>query len=230
MSLVVCYYYRRVQGSTLSKANEASVTPSDYTIMVRYLPKKTNVEKIKEFFTEKGRKVNATNVNKVSLAYDIRNFVKLLRKRQELQAKKSHHHNNIEEIESEIHLLEEQIKDFEKRIKDDSSYKFTGIAFVTLNTEKEALDVLLNHQRTFLQSVILYIFTAFSKIFKKELSKNYDGSIITVERAPEPLDIYWENLGYDNWQIIKNRSFTYFASFLIIIVSFGLILAVNYAM
>jgi len=58
-------------------------------------------------------------------------------------------------------------------------------------------------------------------------SKTYNGKILKVKRAPEPLDVFWENLGYKTWEVFKLRSLSIIASILILALSFGAILGIK---
>ncbi len=57
--------------------------------------------------------------------------------------------------------------------------------------------------------------------------KTYNGNLLEVERAPEPLDIFWENLGFDWQELLEKRSISILASILILGASFGAILGVK---
>lgn len=52
---------------------------------------------------------------------------------------------------------------------------------------------------------------------------------MTYERAPEPSDVYWENLNVTSNQRISKVFCTYFATVLIVGVCFGIIYGINVA-
>ena len=58
-------------------------------------------------------------------------------------------------------------------------------------------------------------------------NKTYNGNLIDVERAPEPLDIFWENLGFTWSELFEKRSVSIGASILLLGASFGAILGVK---
>lgn len=59
------------------------------------------------------------------------------------------------------------------------------------------------------------------------LFKNYN-NILDVERAEEPQDIQWENLGISKTNKFGRRIFTNLFSLFLIIIGFLVILAINY--
>ena len=78
----------------------------------------------------------------------------------------------------------------------------------------------------------IYLHTAFSKFLAClgiSTEKTFNGSVIEVDRAPEPFDVFWENLGYTWWDIFKKRVLTELASLFLILCTFGAILGINYA-
>lgn len=79
------------------------------------------------------------------------------------------------------------------------------------------------------EKVLYTFFSNFLKCLGVKFNKTYNGKILTLDRAPEPMDVFWENLGNDKWVIFKKRLLTLFASFVLIACSFGIILGINSA-
>ena len=52
--------------------------------------------------------------------------------------------------------------------------------------------------------------------------------VLDVERAHEPYDIQWENLGISRFIKVKNRLFTRLVTIILLVICFGIILGVNY--
>jgi hypothetical protein len=65
----------------------------------------------------------------------------------------------------------------------------------------------------------------FDFLFGKK--KKYNGSPIYVQKAPEPQDILWENLGYTIWEIIQAKIWAWSFTFLLIIVCIALLIAIS---
>jgi hypothetical protein len=109
-----------------------------------------------------------------------------------------------------------------------------GVLFATFNTNKEYNNYLDQFPSSFFSKIyynIYYLFAvyflccAFSQKSRDNLRKKVK---LTVERAPEPQDIIWENLQYSGFQRIKRTCFVYFITFILIGVSFGIVLGLNY--
>ena len=77
-------------------------------------------------------------------------------------------------------------------------------------------------------SLIKQIQTKIKKFFNPE-SKDiiFKGNVIKIERAPEPSDILWINC--EKTFSFKRICIIYFATLLIIAVSFAIIIALDYA-
>jgi len=54
------------------------------------------------------------------------------------------------------------------------------------------------------------------------------GRLIRVRRAPEPTDVIWANMSHTFWTKLKSRIFTTIVAFILIIISFGLIVLINW--
>jgi hypothetical protein len=65
---------------------------------------------------------------------------------------------------------------------------------------------------------------------KKGIDPNYlNGKRLKVERAAEPLDIFWENLGIGRCNRTFRILLTYFVTFVCLIISFGINVGMNAA-
>ena len=226
VGLLLCYYYRRVQGMTADEANRGTITASDYAIIVKKIPETESAESIKKFFEEKGRNHTKTTVKKVVLSYDIGGYIELLRKKNKLIIKKS---KGDDTVQAELNDIETQLKTFEKDIANNTSKKFTGIAFVVFETEKETNGVLEKWKMTELEYWLHTSFSKFLGCLGINADRTFNGAVIEVDRAPEPFDVFWENLGYTWWDILKKRILTECGSLLLIGCTFGAILGINSA-
>jgi len=56
----------------------------------------------------------------------------------------------------------------------------------------------------------------------------FQGETVKVTRAPEPTDVLWENLGYTPKERIHNRLSTGVVTFLLIVISFVIIVIFNW--
>ena len=123
---------------------------------------------------------------------------------------------NETNVETQIKLYEEQIEAIEKEFLSGKTDKFCGIAFVTFQTEDEKMQCLKSHYKSLRQRCILYFTDHFRRVIKKsdESSLMFAGQRCLVFEAPEPSDVYWENLHYSNFsrsiRMIMADSFSLF--------------------
>ena len=69
------------------------------------------------------------------------------------------------------------------------------------------------------------LFGIVDKIKERDLTSWGDQRLL-IKRAPEPTDIFWENLSVDSWRRFKLTVYTYLGTFVLIAVCFG----VSYAL
>ena len=110
---------------------------------------------------------------------------------------------------------EETIESYEGQIKDQKSIvasmeasiqqQFTGIAFVTFAEDENAKSA----KRMFGKPKMTRGWKDFAAVIfpclEAKARKRYQGSVLTVKRAPDPSDIIWENLGVSAMQISRCR-------------------------
>ena len=68
-------------------------------------------------------------------------------------------------------------------------------------------------------------------IFCKESDKDFlifNKNILFAQRAPEPMDLQWENLSFDDRNLLRRRILSSFLTLLILILCFGLNLSVSF--
>ena len=110
---------------------------------------------------------------------------------------------------------------------------FAGGIFITFNTiqKKEEYYSLYPHyffgKIFFLFKLIKYYFCwcCLNKKEKKIFLRRKNKKVIL---APEPEDIKWENIEYDNWFRIKRNVITNFITLILLLISFIIVLALTY--
>ena len=234
-------YYQKL---AIKNLDEGIITPSDYTLIFRDIPrhdfnKKAFFQYVSQFHP----------VEKITLAYDIVDYIGIIRqmneqkatrtmltryRNQELKKNPKLVRENIyppwrigccktmdsEDILTE-HITELKIKrkEMEKSmVKGKDKSKFIGVAFVTFSTQTDA---------EICQSKLGY---SSLQIFKEKLRtccckgkpklKPFRGSYLTIERAPEPSDIYWENLNVPLFERFKKTLVTFIMTAAVLAVCF----------
>lgn len=137
---------------------------------------------------------------KIELENKKDDFVKI---KQKALAYKNHHGKypilyNEGRNENEIRLLEEKILAIDKEFQSGKTDQFCGIAFVVFATEDEKSQCLKAHYKTFKERAYLYFADNFKKVFKQidETQLFFHDQRCLVFEAPEPSDVYWQNLHY----------------------------------
>mmetsp|Transcript_17892 Transcript_17892/g.30408 ORF Transcript_17892/g.30408 Transcript_17892/m.30408 type:complete len:145 (+) Transcript_17892:1292-1726(+) len=114
----------------------------------------------------------------------------------------------MESVQKCLKELEEQASD--EGDADLQRKQFTGIVFVVFKKPSDCLKVLV-HQN---DGIFIRIF----KILFSCLISNENSFI--WERAPEPTDIFWENLNVSVFKRVFKNVFSYFVTFLLICLCF----------
>lgn len=132
---------------------------------------------------------------------------------------------NLETIEKEIEINRKVIEEFEGRLLLTSRKSlFTGTAFIVFERPIDVFNVLTVFDDSPLSRIIRFIIVKFKNCRRKV---ELDTTSYLFERAPEPTDVYWENLGVTFAKKFKNVLINYVITFLIIGFCFGVIYWIN---
>lgn len=187
------------------------ITPSAYTVLVGNVKRTETVQDLITFFEVK---VPNSKVAKVNLLYDIKDFYKIIqqwmlleRQITILDRKGEKNSNKYQSLIKERHKVKEYFYELKSTFTNPKTFKdhFTGYAFVTFTDQNDMHRVLNSLNFTFLGV----------KLPKTRYK---------VRRAPEPVDVVWENFGLTFWQKMYRRAIALIVSGLIICISFGIIL------
>ena len=240
--------FRRVQKLTERECDRGLVSPSDYTIIIQKLPPgKYNEKDIERLILDKIPTSSENNANvvikKIVMGYHIAPFVQNCRSLNEIEAKirkaKLYEQNhgklpekiNLAELEQSCLDLKQKLEEYKNQINDEKSItdKTCGDVFVTFSTQGTTKEIVDRYEFSSLQKYFNY--------FKqccccdKSINDNklhFRGELLYVQRAPEPNDVVWENLGFSNFFKFKRRVFTNFATLLVLAICFVLIFGVSY--
>ena len=139
----------------------------------------------------------------------------------------------LSDIESEKEKLEKQLKELLKETENLTDDNFAGVVFVTFDNIKEQEKFLEPFPKNLIMSIFVsiknlkyFLCCCFIDKYKRKrflLKRN-----ISVDKAPEPEDIIFENLQYSSVQRFFRMLLIYFVSFIIIFICFVIILCFNY--
>lgn len=122
---------------------------------------------------------------------------------------------NLDEVEAEFEEVQELVKQCEDRAgnagdADEQEAAFTGIVFVVFEKPSDCYKV------AYAQSGFLM------RTFKSIFFFCYDKEdFYKWERAPEPTDVYWENLGVGYCARIVRMTLSNFFTLILVLVCFG---------
>jgi hypothetical protein len=139
----------------------------------------------------------------------------------------------LSDIESEKEKLESKLKELLKETGNLTADNFSGVVFVTFDNIKEQEKFLEPFPKNFIMNVFVsiknlkyFLCCCFIDKYKRKrflLKRN-----ISVDEAPEPEDVIFENLQYSSLQRFFRTLLIYFISFIMIFICFVIILTFNY--
>lgn len=133
-----------------------------------------------------------------------------------------------EEYENHIKLYE-NIDDWSSPLKN-----FSGVVFITFTKPNERQQYYKYFPHSFYKKAMNYLNQFCGNIFLKQRNNNFKGKSfnffnkVLVEKAPDPVDVLWQNLGLDSGSR-KRRVFSIYSySILLTSINFGVIISLDY--
>ena len=138
----------------------------------------------------------------------------------------------ITDIEHEKQQLEEKLKIIMKDTENLTENNFAGVAFIVFNSMKEKDKFLKIHNKNLIMKIIeslsnLKYYLFYCCINSAKRKEYFLKSNISIEIAPEPEDIIYENLEFSWKQRYLRVVFAYIISFILIAICFIFILLLN---
>lgn len=253
--LVYLQFFRRQQRKTAFECDFKNLTPSDFTIKVSGLPLNFLDYELKEHFKKIGEGVLPVNVVKINKTYAIGSYIELLAKKNKALTEKRNLEEQINKNNEDLNngqlrpagraKILRETPDLQKRVNEKgvelakleidvreerdtlmkSYVKFTGTAYVTFETPEQAAFIKKKLKKTFEQKMKAFFLRKGYKFGEEHF---YHKNLIEVERAPEPNDIIWENLGTSWLEKFKLQWWTAFYTFLVLLVCFFCIFGLTY--
>lgn len=225
------FQYLRYQfRKTEVEAENANITPSDYTVVIEGVPPEATKGEIETWIDgfskpEKPLKVVRTIKPRAITNYvDLKNQEKVLLEQQtELKSKEDpltqSETKKMKRLDSNLGKLRKQLDTLKNK-----EFEHTPVAYVTFAEAGQANDFLEVFKESLAQT--------FCKLFLSSCiaTKNQfrPGVTVEVKRAPEPTDILWQNLGVSAREKKIKSAITNFASAVLILITFGLIILINW--
>lgn len=225
--LVLAFFhlFRYRQRVTAKVCDDRDTSISDYTFMIKNIPKIPGADMRKEiwkFIENNALPGQKLEVRKVVCCYDVVDKLKLENEVHELvhqKVKLVQRGQKGELVDNELQYVEKTLSDARLALRQmrkayikGEAGEFLGIAFVTVNTQQQYWDVLNKWKQAFLQRW---------RSSREEPEMKMEGKTLKIQEAPEPSDVFWENLGVKHSVRVRNSIIVDLACFLILLVCFG---------
>ncbi|CAG9329705.1 unnamed protein product [Blepharisma stoltei] len=245
--IALMIYYPWIDKKTKERAVEIDIdltTPSDFTLWVKGLPKSYTKEELSEHFRKNGNDEN-TNIEIVNivLTHDIKLFTKITRElvwwkiRESYLREYQHFYPGsfperkscgcikkktitLEDCAEKIQELTEKQQELLSML---NSGNLAPSAFITFRTQQQTRGVDNKWNRSNLQQ----LFDRFLNCFRRNHLTKFKGCYLTASLAPEPTDVFWENLSRTTSERIIKRFQTWIISAIAIFVTFITIYFIN---
>ena len=139
----------------------------------------------------------------------------------------------VSDIEESKNKLESKLKELLKQTENLTNENFAGVIFVTFDSINETEKFLEPYPKNIIMNIIVSIknlkyFLCCCCVNKNKRKIFLLKNNISVEVAPEPEDVIFENLQYSSCERFLRMLLIYFISFIIISICFLIILFLNY--
>ena len=236
-------YYRKFILEKIAKIDEHNITPSDFTVVIKGVTKKIDLNEFTESFKQLalGDSYIIETVA-VSPSYNILEYVKLEKEIKKINAML----NSIEKMENksgmvhkrnkwcrkiptkqELNSRLQEIKDLQQKFEDPNYLKEIrgDWVFITLKKQSDCKKVIKKWYVSEIEAMIRIFTNCFQKYHWGD--GTFNGHQIKIEHAPEPSDIIWENLTVSAWTKFKKRTKTFFTTSALLAMSFYILLSIK---
>ncbi|CAD8158550.1 unnamed protein product [Paramecium pentaurelia] len=193
--LIIIFFFRKSQLIIDNDCDIKENTPSDYTLIVKDIPKDCKQQQLKEFFENKFN-VEVMEVDYIFFANTLKELeqqLEVIVKQQKI-ALENNDNDQLINLNEQKKLKQNQITTEALRIQQDFEL-FSGTAFLSLKYEDHKQAILKSsNYRT--QQVISNIF--FGCIIQEAKSLEINNQFIKVDQAPEPGDVIWDNIVHND--------------------------------
>ncbi|EAR99889.2 calcium-activated chloride channel protein (macronuclear) [Tetrahymena thermophila SB210] len=203
--VVLCFQYFRYYIRKIDTVTDIiDISAEDYTMLVKEIPVIQNptsgnyLEDLKIFLQQNLIENAYTSVSKINFSYNLVEFKAIQKKKDAIiQQKKAavkyrYVHGEYQtgqsayKLDKELEVMESELTSLSKKFYDSNdaeifSSKFTGWAFVSLESAKE-------------KDQIIDFYKPFHRILRFSKKLNYGGKQLQIQKPPAPSDVFWENL------------------------------------
>jgi hypothetical protein len=226
-TIMICVFYitipifRNIQGRMTKKIDEKVISPGDFAIMVSNIPKTKSEEDVKWWIISL---LPEAEIEEINFAYDIKEVVGKIRRIERLKRKRGKPDQDFDKIERDISELKKEVEELKKKMNEGSEkFKSTGIVFVILNKQSQAEELVSMFERGLLLKIWNLIWISVFRWRNRCMDKTWwDGNRVSIERAAEPTDIFWENMSVTFFSRIKFKILTGWICLWLLGIAFGI--------
>lgn len=221
--LLAFHFHRRRTIFTNREVDNSQQTPADYTITIINLPLKVTDQQIKDFIEKELFYDRKIEIVKIVRGYNIRNYVLLNRRKHKIQIQLLKDDvQNKDKLQKELDSIKKSLDVLEN--ESANSLETSPYVYITFEKEEEAEEAL--KRLSFDPQIKKLFHTLGCYSCFDDITFQGDVKLVT-HRAPEPSDILWENLATAKSEKTKRRMITFFVSYLLIAIDFGIIIGLN---
>lgn len=141
-------------------------------------------------------------------------------------------HPTIEQIDDGLEKTKVKIDELESHLKVDSGTDmYFGTAFVVFKYQYDMVKVVDHFESSLVWRILMFILVKIFRIKWKQANVGttyFKGNRIFAERAPEPTDVFWENLSVTATERAWRITLTYVRTFVVLIICFGINIGIAY--
>jgi len=219
VAVIFFFHYMRFKfRAKVIDVDNRTITPADFTIIIRGVAEDITNEKIADWIESLATKDNDLEIKKIHRSYDIKEYIKYANKKHSLvkQRDQQMYQKNLRNVQ----IIQNKIEQVERSIDELKKHRFiyAPVVFVTFKKASDAEYLHDQFQKSLLRRLIEYcadiLFNPKSDLGQKR---------IELSRAPEPSDVLWENLTFTLRTKFWTRIITRLTTLLAIALGFGVI-------
>ena len=196
---------------------QKNTTPSDYTLKLTRIPAEVSDTEIKNWFESFSTESLPIKCEKVIRTYNLEEIRRIELKKEALKEKYKNVKGTTLQAFFQMELLKLQTE-INKKLR-NNNYEYTHSVYAVFSDAVVA-SVLLRMLKPADPPCLQRLNPCHKSLLNMGQHK------INIKRAPEPTDVWWKNLGFDNKGKRRSRMVTTFSTSLTLAIGFGLILLV----
>lgn len=237
--------FRKFIREKMIEIDEINITPADFTVWVKGIPYNTDFEDLKKYMQTNSYPENlASEVVAISPAYMISEYVEKVREKKQLlfelnyvkEYKQQYGKVPIKKImccskeyptEDQLNFKINQLNEWQKEFENKSNLEFNqgNSAFITYRKQTDCKETIDYWHESSLEKISQICLLCLHRYAYSE--RTYKGNMISVEQAPEPSDIIWENLNVSFLVKFYRRCQTAVVTTILIVISFFIVFGIK---